>query len=305
MEQQSGYTSILVWTFVSAAAYVYTGYIETRLPPALLCFWIFIFSAVVFALFNISHLASLMQKLKHNAKNVLIINITTVGCWILTIYPLKYIEPSLVNAIILTVLPLSTLAVEKLTKKRDIARVDYVSSLMLMLGIVFIAEIIFNNKSAMHMLTLQVVATSFVMCLCAGGFLAINNVATKNLSIDGFTPFDILTVRFLLIIAVTAVLARHAIPSVVQDHSLSKILLAAVSLIILPQILIQYAIKRIYPISIAIIAPLMPILAFMLEFYNQNLHPTVWSILGVLYVGLVSTIATSIKYKKAKRVLSR
>ncbi len=83
---------------------------EAKIEPELLCFAIFVISALFFLLYNVKNLPALYQKVISNSRTVLFVNVTTFLCWYGVIYPLKYIEPAIVAAIILAALPIATLA---------------------------------------------------------------------------------------------------------------------------------------------------------------------------------------------------
>jgi drug/metabolite transporter (DMT)-like permease len=63
-------------------------------------------------------------------------------------------------------------------------------------------------------------------------------------------------------------------------------------LIITPQIIFQYALTQLEPITISMIAPLMPIMVFLIGFFTVKLHPTFLTIIGVSYICVISMLGT-------------
>src|SRR6187455_29270 len=93
----SGSALMLLWCIVSAIAYVTTSVIETTINPVLLCFGVFFMASLTFAAYRIKNFSALKSKIKIHFKHIVLVNITTLGCWFLTIYPLKFIDPSILN----------------------------------------------------------------------------------------------------------------------------------------------------------------------------------------------------------------
>jgi drug/metabolite transporter (DMT)-like permease len=294
-----GFIAIMIWCAVSAGAYVFTGYIEESVDPILLCFGVFLVSTLFFGIINFKKTTQIKGKYKNNLKNIMLVNITTLGCWFLTLYPLKYIEPSIVNSVILTALPIATLIIgHVLSTNKNITNTDYIVSTLLFFGIFFLALVCFSQKSAMKNISLHNALIAFISCIGGGLSLAINNIYTKKLSNKGFSPFDILTVRFILITIIAGILSYSMIDKLHNLKLIIDIFIIAGSLIIIPQIVFQYSLRDLEPITISIVAPLMPILVFFSEFYNKQLHPTTWTIAGVIYISAISIVGTVIRYQK-------
>lgn len=301
-ESITGFIAIIIWCAVSAGAYVFAGYIEESVNPTLLCFGVFLVTTLFFGLTNFKKAIQIKRKYKDNLKNIMLVNITTFGCWFLTLYPLKYIEPSIVNSVILTALPIATLIIGYvLSTNKNVNNIDYIVSALLFFGIFFLALVCFSQKSAMKNISLHDALIAFMSCVGGGIFLAINNIYTKKLSNNGFSPFDILTVRFVLITIIAGILSYSMIGQLHNIKLLLDILIIAGSLIIVPQIVFQYSLRDLEPITISIVAPLMPILVFFSEFYNKQLHPTTWTIAGVAYISVISIVGTIIRYRKVTK----
>jgi drug/metabolite transporter (DMT)-like permease len=295
IQRKIGFFLLLLWCIVSAVAYIFIGKTANFIGTILLCFGLFSLSFIFFFILNFIKLKSLFYQCQKQKKNLLLVNITTFLTWFLTLYPLKFIEPAIVNALVLTTLPIATLGILWKTQKNI---QSILSAVFLFLGIVFLFVILKEKKSGLQLFSADVII-SFLCCLGAGIFLAINNIFTKKLSIAGFSPIDILTSRFILMIIITGLLSIPQIKILLLPDVFGKILLISLSLIIIPQTIFQYALKNTDPFSIAVVSSLKPVVVFFLEIFNTELALSFWTILGVSYLALVSILSSIFQYKRS------
>lgn len=298
-ESRLGLFAMLAWCVVSAFADVFTGAMASVIDPTLLCFGIFFYASLFFLILNVKNLTLIYQKIVAHFKTVVKINVATFAIWYLTIYPLKFIEPSIVGAIILATMPIATLIMGALMNyDKKLNKQNVIISILLFVGIIFLAIIVLNHKSGIQHFSFLFTLLSLIGCVAAGVALAINSIYTKRLSKEGFSPFDILTFRFILTVLITGVLAHKSLPEIFHHAIGWHIVILAFMLIIIPQTFFQYALRELEPITTAIIAPLKPVLVFPLELLNRELILTPWTILGVAYLSIVSIGGTLIQYKR-------
>lgn len=301
-ESISGFIAIIIWCIVSAIAYVFTTVAEETINANLLCFGIFLVALIFFSLTRINNLKKFQPKFKTNIRNIFIINITTFGCWFLTIYPLGFLEPSIVQAIILAVLPICTFIIGTfLYHKQNVSYFDFLVSILFFLGIFFIVVICMEQKTIVQHFTFLNLSVAILSCIGAGIFLSINNIYTKKLSDNDFSPFDILATRFLLITIITGIFSFYEIDQLYNINVMVKIIIIAFTLVIIPQIAFQYALKGLQPITISIISPIMPVLVFIAQFSNSKLHPSFYTIVGVIYISGIAIMGSLSRYKKNRK----
>lgn len=269
------------------------------MSPTLLCFSIFLISALFFLAINFKSLLKHASNKNLNYKHIAIVNITTFGCWYLTIYPLKFLEPAIVAAVILSTLPIATFFCNIILVKdhRQINFRELIIVVLLFLGIFLFFQIIRHQKTGLvdTNTTQQIIA--FIGCIGSGIFLSINNIFSKKLSINGLSPIDILSIRFWLMIVITFFASKDLLGHVAHLATISQIIMLAVSLIILPQIIFQISLKELEPLTISIISPLKPILVFIFEIFDAQLSLTIWTISCIIFTTIVSITGTLLKFK--------
>jgi len=104
-EKLPGYLAMIGWAVTSAWASVYTGKTVANVDPIFLCFGTFLYVVIFFLATRIIQARSFIRRINTAKRYLLIVNVTTLCCWVATIYPLKYIEPSIVSSIIFSALP--------------------------------------------------------------------------------------------------------------------------------------------------------------------------------------------------------
>jgi|GEM_PF-6539643 len=301
-----GFISIGIWCFTCALASVFTGSLEQTEEPSVICFYVFSLASLIFFILNHKHLTDLSVKARKEMKNVLWMNITTAGSWYFFMYPLKYIEPAIVDAIIFGAIPISTLLIARVIYKKQIASLrDYIISGTIALTIIYFIGICFLGKTSAHFPSWKSAFISIVFCILGGISLAFNNIYAKKLSESGFTPLDTLTVRFLLLIFLSGFMMHGLSSSFPWGTELLKnSLIVTLTLVIIPQLAFQIAVRDLQPLSIAIILPLMPAVVFFIQFADSRLHPSIWSIGGITVICLFSIMGAVFRYQTERKVTS-
>src|SRR3990167_8265847 len=238
-----GFILLFIWCLISAFSRVLTGSIEQQLDPIYLGFYVSGISSLFFIIFNMKQLKQLYLKCIAHHKDIIWINITTVGCWLFLLYPLKFVEPSLVSAVTLAITPIATIIASRfIYQKQKSYSYDYTISTTLLLLAGYLIYISFTGNTMIKPASTMENFLSVICYFIVGIALAFNNIYAKRLSDANFTPVDTLTVRFLLLAFLTGFLCLFIRPTMVISPWLMKdILLAALSLIIIPQLVYQVA----------------------------------------------------------------
>jgi drug/metabolite transporter (DMT)-like permease len=164
--------------------------------------------------------------------------------------------------------------------------------------LIYLSYLCFSGKTAIqNNASFVEISLAILSCILGGLALAFNTFHAKKLSDAKFTPLDTLSVRFLLLIILTGLWEIFFVKSSTSISFFYPLIVAAVCLIIVPQIMLQNAISRLQPVSISIASPFMPVLTFFLEFIDHRLSPTMWSVIGVISVFLICLLGVVSRYK--------
>lgn len=292
---------MVLWCLSTGFSQVFTATLEQNIHPVVVCFFSFLITAVIFVALNVKNMAPLMEKSKQHMGDVIKLNITTLGCWVVLLYPFKYMEPSIIGALIMGIYPVATVFLGRwLYRQQSVTKKDYFFAFLLMLMVIYLAYICVDDKSALLLQPSKMqIALSLAISIFASIMLGANTIYTKRLSVAHFSPFDILSVRFFLLLLVTGgFLVMERVPVAFSYTFSVDMLILAFSLLVIPQFFFQLAVNKLEPISIAIICPLMPVIAFFLEYADKRLNPTGWTMAGLIGIFFVSLFGAVSRYRK-------
>ncbi len=246
-----------------------------------------------------------LRKIIISHKTIISINLATVGCWFFLFYPLKYLEPSVVGGLILCVIPLSTIIIGKfIYHKQNIAYYDYIIAILVFLMGCYLVAIGFLGDTAVKHIPVLANILSVICCFVVSISLSFSNIHAKKLSDSGFSPLEILSVRFILLTTLSGAITFYLSSGRIFDTisvTMLIVLIAAISVIIIPQILYQSAVRELQPITIAMVLPFMPVMTFLIEFYDKRLSPDVYTIIGIMVIICISITGSILRYKQEKK----
>lgn len=298
-----GLVAIFGWCVMSAIARVITGNATQEIEPSVLCFYTFLFAMVIFLILNFSDLKNTLVKCKEraNIKNVLWLNITTFGAWFFLMYPLKFIDPAIVSTITLGLGPLATLVLGFFIYKSNYPSFfDVLIALLLFLIILFIIYLTLNGVAIRGEPTFFDVISAITSCFIVGFTSAAGNLYAKKLSDNKFKPTAVLIARFPLIILLAAIISLLSKQNLIlTENNFIQVFIVSGSLVIIPLYLAQLGIKHLDPIVVAVTAPLMPVLVFIIEYFNHRTF--YWAeVLAVIMTCLLILFSTLVRYRKIR-----
>jgi drug/metabolite transporter (DMT)-like permease len=307
--QLVGVLSALGWCIFSSISRVFTGIITQTIEPVTLCFYMFLISAIFFSIINLQSTFTVFKLIitqRDTCNKFVLINITTFGAWFLLLYPLKYIGPSTVSSITLGIGPLSTLIAEKLffNRAKFFSRFDTIIALLLILVIIYIVILITYKHELIR--TNTAVSTSLyaiISCLIAGFSIAAQNICTKKISENGFSPQQILALRFWLLIIISGTIMKLCGIQSITFANLCNIIILSFCMVIIPLYLVQVSIKYISPLMFSMIAILMPICTFLFEFLDNKLHPSIENAIAILANCIILSFSFLLRYKNRGRTI--
>lgn len=299
------------WCIFSSVSRVFTGSLTQEIEPYTLCFYVFLVSAIIFNLANLKNTLIIINNIifQKTIRNKFIwINITTFGAWFLLLYPLKYIEPAIVSTITLGVGPLSTLIINRFLsiQTKMVSKIDLIISLFLIIIIIYIISlIVFNHELIRKDTSLYIVLYAIINCLVAGFSIAAQNICTKKVSNAGFSPQQILSVRFWLIIIISGIIIKFMGIQSLNYLQIQYIIVLSLCMVVIPLYLVQVSIKHIDPLMFAVIALFMPICTFLLEFLDNKLQPSLISAIPIIANCIILLVGFLIQYNRSRYIRNK
>lgn len=302
-----GFFLLLLWCLISAFSRVYTGDAEQLFNPIALCFYVSLFSSIVFILMSIKNFKTIITKVNLHHRDVIGINLSTVGCWFFLFYPLKFLEPSIVSALALSTTPLTTLLVSRfLYRRQNINQHDYIVAMLAFMVAGYLIVIGFLGDTAVKHIPVIANILSISCCYIVSIALAFNNIYIKRLSDTGFLPLEILSVRFFLLVlfsGISILFIKNGRTLDTFSLTFMVIMITAFTVLIIPQLIYQPAVRELQPISIAMVIPIMPVITFFIEFHDARLNPNTGTILGILTILGITLFGTFLRYHREKKYL--
>lgn len=294
-----GYLSLILWCIFSSISRVDASFLIENVNPFVMCFYVFLIALSFFWLINYHKVSFLSKKTIVHFKEVFFLNFASFGCWFFIIYPLKYIEPSLVGAMNLGLSPVFTLIFQSYSsQKSKINFCDKFFCIAFLLLFVYILLIIFYDKTSWYVFSYSSVLISIFFIIIGSFFLSINTTYAKRLSDCGFTPTETLAVRFFILVVLSGLIA-------VTDHQslflTSYLMLCIIKLsflyAIIPLYFAQISIRELKPVPLLLAGSISPLMVFMLQKFVGGYELSYWTISALVLGFLLSFVNIFMHYR--------
>lgn len=271
MRKYIGFAAIYGWCAVIAYSMILTSNISQTLNPFLVCFLTFSTVTIIFFIYNAKNLPSLfISKRFMLAKNDIAgINFSSFISWGLMIYPLAYLEPTVVATIILGINPIATAIITKaFFKQSPDTYLIYISLALAFLISMLILNTLDGDGSVVNA-SQKNIYLSLLACILSGIATSCNNVFSKRLMGAGFSISDLMCSRFLLTIILSSLISVQSGPIVLQSDMIASIATTTMLFVIVPLILLQVSLKNLDPLQVSVISPLMPVLVVVMQYISN------------------------------------
>lgn len=230
-----------------------------------------------------------LRKLRSHMGLVIAMNVTTALAWTSYFFGLKFVQPSVLNALHsgygpLTVVVLG-LAGASLAGKERWSRTEGACYAGLALSMLFLAWLVVWGESGRIDYSLTGALTGLIALTVSGVCITLSHLLAKRLNDYGIGANAVTGARYLLISAIAfAVVASGARPTGV-DGAIHWLWLAAIAtpLIALPLYALQVGISMTKPLTAQVLRALGPVVIFALELTDPRI---VWS--GAALAGIIA-----------------
>jgi len=269
MNRYIGYIACYSWCVVAAFSKILTSDVSQRINPFILTFFVFSLTSLSILIYNIFRLRTIWYRIKENhlIGLILALNFSSFANWGLMIYPLAYLQPALVATLILGVNPIATAIINRLFLNKNSPPELVWSSLALFCVILFLGVHTLNGKNSIQETSKIHVTLSLLFCYTSGVATSVNNVLTKKILDYDFGATDVLCMRFYLTILISGIIGFTTDGVALNQDIAVSIIWTTITFVLAPLVLLQIALKRLDPLKVAIISPLMPVLVIFMQLY--------------------------------------
>lgn len=287
-----GLALLLPYPVLSAVVDVYAGHGEQALDPAVVAAVAFTLTVVIFFVpgaVSRRHAPGPLRTLRGHPYDVAALNITTALTWISLLYALKFLEPAVVNAVSLAIGPAVTVLAGPLLRRGTSALAAEAGvAAALLVTIVLLCGGSAAGLTSIGDVGLGRGAAGLAATLVSGLGSAGTFIYAKRLSEAGVRPAAALSSRFYLTVVVSWVIAAASgLPRLAG--SLAPGAVVAVIGVAVPAYVLQLGVRYAEPITVSLIDNLAPVLTYLLQLLDGRLHPSGFSLSGILVVtGLIA-----------------
>lgn len=294
-----GIAYVAAFLLMANANAVFSGNLLQSLHPIILLFWSFLVTSVFFntgLLLGSGRRALAIDRPSAGALSI--INATSALNWIGYYYALRFIEPAIVSALMGGLGPLSTIALERIVRGRQLPARTYVAGSGILLGAALLAWASLSGLSGLKGISLSDSVIGLTAATIGGGSQALNTIAAKQLGDRGWTATRIMAHRFYLLIAVAALLAATG-PGFWVDTAgqAGGVAIATVLGVIAPLWLLARGILLSEPFTVAALLSLAPIVTYIFQGFDNRIHWSVASAGGCAIVAAFTVYSTRMKYR--------
>ena len=290
-----GVVPLLVFALLTAALDVFAGNQFTRHSPISVAAISFTLAGVFFVTMDVVRRGprAVMRPMRVHRYDVVMINVTTAVTWLSMLYALKFLEPAIVNVVGLALGPMLTIVLSPLLRPgTSVLRGEVAVSAGICVCIAVLVWGSMTGHSGLDDISTTDALIGAGLTLLTGVGSVSNVIYSKRLSEAGYTPPQVLAVRFFLMIVVGwAMVAGFESDPGLAGAFLPSAVIAVVGVGV-PLYVLQVGIKHTEPITASIVLTASPIFAFGLQLFDTRLDVAPLTLIGV--VGITALVVVSI-----------
>ncbi len=271
---------LLVLAFGLSQAFrdVYFGHLFQGVDFFAVILMAFVLSTAIFGPIALIRARAELAIVRSNWRDVLAMNVTTAIAWNCYFFGLTHLEPSIVNTVHSGMAPLTVAVMGacgvKLAKPHRIGPREWGSYAGIALSIAALGWVVLAGDSGVAGADMATRAIALVLLVGGGTSITVSLLYAKRLNDRGVGSAAVTTVRYILMIAVAAVveIARGGPSGISGAGNAAFLAVAATALIVLPLYAMQVGTALTAPLTGQIIRALGPVFVFALEQFDGRLH---------------------------------
>lgn len=233
--------------------------------PVLLVFITFLIAEIALLLTARNRYKKISALIRQHCRLIILINISTAINWLIVFIALKYLTSAIVNSIDFAVAPLAIFILSFFVQPHQ-SKVLYKFFLSLLILLILFGLTIFYYQFQSQHYNIVIILTMLFLLIIGGLAGGVTVFCCKQLSQSKFSNRDIISIRFigLLIITFLILIVNNATFSLsIPLFALGGLL--AITLVMIPALLLQKAIAQCTPFYITMMATLIPIFTYGFE----------------------------------------
>ncbi|MBS9438281.1 EamA/RhaT family transporter [Photorhabdus noenieputensis] len=306
MSSYSGVVYGVIFCLISAAFDVFVAYLTQSVNSAIVIFYCFISSTLLFMAISIyKGFDQLIVKVRKNTLLVLIINVSILLNWGGLIIALRFLEPAIVGVASVACGPAITILLSSFIDKDEAKteKLEVVISWLVLIGVGVMLVNSFLGNSGLSSTSIQDRIIGIVSVICGAVGTVLYTIFSKKLFKEKWQTYEILSVRSILMVVLSFFYVS------ISDVSLSldiEIILPMSILVIighlLPIYLVLKTINAITPLHVSLLFLLLPVFTILFQYLDSRIAFSVESLIAASVIVSLLIILGVSKIKKTNRV---
>ncbi|MCC8390216.1 EamA family transporter [Photorhabdus laumondii] len=306
MSSYNGVIYGVIFCLISAAFDVFVAYLTQSINSAIVIFYCFISSTLLFMMISIfKGIDQLIVKVRKNTLLVLIVNISILLNWGGLIISLRFLEPAIVRVASVACGPAITILLSSFIDKNEAKteKLEVVISWLVLIGVGVMLVNVFLGNSGLSSTSTQDRIIGIVSVIIGAVGTVLYTIFSKKLFKEKWQTYEILSVRSILMVILSFcyISLSDVSLSLNIDMILPMLILVAVGHL-LPIYLVLKAINAITPLHVSLLFLLIPVFTILFQYLDSRIAFSVESLIAASVIVSLLIILGVSKIKKTNRV---
>ncbi|AWK40280.1 EamA family transporter [Photorhabdus laumondii subsp. laumondii] len=306
MSSYNGVIYGVIFCLISAAFDVFVAYLTQSINSAIVIFYCFISSTLLFMMISIfKGIDQLIVKVRKNTLLVLIVNISILLNWGGLIISLRFLEPAIVGVASVACGPAITILLSSFIDKNEAKteKLEVVISWLVLIGVGVMLVNVFLGNSGLSSTSTQDRIIGIVSVIIGAVGTVLYTIFSKKLFKEKWQTYEILSVRSILMVILSFcyISLSDVSLSLNIDMILPMLILVAVGHL-LPIYLVLKAINAITPLHVSLLFLLIPVFTILFQYLDSRIAFSVESLIAASVIVSLLIILGVSKIKKTNRV---
>ncbi|MCC8376048.1 MULTISPECIES: EamA family transporter [Photorhabdus] len=304
MSSYNGVIYGVIFCLISAAFDVFVAYLTQSINSAIVIFYCFISSTLLFMMISIfKGIDQLIVKVRKNTLLVLIVNISILLNWGGLIIALRFLEPAIVGVASVACGPAITILLSSFIDKDEAKteELEVVISWLVLIGVGVMLVNAFLGNSGLSSTSSQDRIIGIVSVIIGAVGTVLYTISSKKLFKEKWQTYEILSVRSILMVILSFcyISLSDVSLSLNIDLILPMLILVAVGHL-LPIYLVLKAINAITPLHVSLLFLLIPVFTILFQYLDSRIAFSVESLIAASVIVSLLIILGVSKIKKTK-----
>lgn len=295
-----GILFVLLYNTTEAVKIVYAANLTQSINPAVIVFSCFSIATIFLLIKESRWLKSNIKQIAASGRNIFWLNVCTASSWLTFFYLLEIFEPAIAGGLMLAIGPILTLIIGPILRKHSkVFFGEIIASIGILFTFALITYFMLQGNTAVGELSTDKVIYGIILVLIGGSSIVAVTIISKRLSEENFSPFQILTVRFFILIVASGIMVwafKGEFDGVIANWP--GIVAIALAGIVMPLYFLQAGIQKTEPIIIAIVISTAPCFTQTVQLFDKRLAISYHSLIGIGLLVFFVLTGTISRYRK-------